>query len=304
MPISNTAERPGLNVSIVGAGLAGLAAAVALRRAGHQVQVGPRELDYRVHHAYVPKIFDSVHDIGEIGAAIVVPRNGARVLEHFGYDDQNLNGVKSEGVRCFVSVSLQAILIVKSSTLQQIIFDAISGERRNTTAAKGTPVRFLNFRVRSAPEPAQTIMCHRSDLHSELKRLALGPGDGLPAVLHLSTKVVDCDTDAGLLELADGRRVQSDLVLGADGIAVSGDTYNARRNLNMNSALSVDHAHSYPPARAEVLWHRVVLLPRSAGNVPIRGKARDGVATQWFLRCQQTRWPFSLYVSLQRRCAP
>ncbi|KAJ7501491.1 FAD/NAD(P)-binding domain-containing protein [Mycena galericulata] len=165
MPTSNTAEKLGLNVSIVGAGIAGLAAAIALRRAGHRVQ-----------------IFDSAHDISEIGAAIVVPRNGARVLEHFGYDKQNLNGVNSEG---------------------QIIFDAISGEQRNSSTAKGTP----------------TIMCHRSDLHSELKRLALGPGDGLPAVLHLSTKVVDCDTDAGLLELVDGRRIQSDLVLGADGIA-------------------------------------------------------------------------------------
>ncbi|KAJ7106755.1 hypothetical protein C8R44DRAFT_805767 [Mycena epipterygia] len=167
MPTSNTTENLGLNVSIVGAGLAGLAAAIALRRAGHRVQ-----------------IFDSAHDISEIGAAIVVPRNGARVLEHFGYDKQNLHGVESGG---------------------QIIFDAISGEQRSNSynTVKGTP----------------TVMCHRSDLHSELKRLALGPGDGPPAVLHLSTKVVDCDTDAGLLELADGQSVQSDLVLGADGIA-------------------------------------------------------------------------------------
>lgn len=158
MPTSNTAEKLGLNVSIVGAGLAGLAAGIALRRAGHRVQVGRRELEYRLHHAYVPKIFDSAHDISEIGAAIVVPRNGARVLEHFGYDKQNLNGVESGGVRSFALMSPQLILILKSftPTIQQIIFDAISGEQRSNSynTVKGTPVRFFNFRVRSAPEPA------------------------------------------------------------------------------------------------------------------------------------------------------
>jgi salicylate hydroxylase len=64
-------------------------------------------------------------------------------------------------------------------------------------------------------------MCHRADLHSELKRLALGPGDGIPAVLHLSSKVVECDMEAGVLKLEDGRSIPGDLILGADGISVA-----------------------------------------------------------------------------------
>lgn len=63
-------------------------------------------------------------------------------------------------------------------------------------------------------------MCLRSEIHDELKRLALGPGDGIPAVLHLNSKALTCDADA-VLGLSDGRRIQADLIIGADGIAVS-----------------------------------------------------------------------------------
>lgn len=70
----------------------------------------------------------------------------------------------------------------------------------------------------------QNLLVHRSDLHSELQRLAVGPGNGPPAVLHLSSKVIDCDPDEGLLTLGDGRVISSDLILGADGIAVRWQT--------------------------------------------------------------------------------
>jgi salicylate hydroxylase len=64
-------------------------------------------------------------------------------------------------------------------------------------------------------------MCVRSDLHAELERLATGPGVGPPAVIRLSSQVVDCNPDEGSLTLSDGSVVQSDVVLGADGISVS-----------------------------------------------------------------------------------
>ncbi|KAJ7794223.1 hypothetical protein B0H13DRAFT_2393454 [Mycena leptocephala] len=65
-----------LHVSIVGAGIGGLAAAIALRRKGRHVQ-----------------IFESTEELHEIGAAIVVPLNCQRVMENFGYSKDNLKAV-------------------------------------------------------------------------------------------------------------------------------------------------------------------------------------------------------------------
>lgn len=45
-------------------------------------------------------------------------------------------------------------------------------------------------------------------------------GPGLPATLHLRSKVVACDPHKPSLALEDGRSFEGDLVLGADGIHV------------------------------------------------------------------------------------
>ncbi|KAJ6580733.1 FAD/NAD(P)-binding domain-containing protein [Mycena capillaripes] len=166
MTESTPAPQP-LNVSIVGAGIAGLAAAIALRRNGHHVQ-----------------IFESAEIKTEIGAAIVVPVNSQRVLERFGYEKDNLQSLDFVGVQNF---------------------DAV--ERKSQTA----PWMAIEGKV--------ALMCTRSDLHAELERLAIGPGEGPPGVINLASKVVDCEPESGSLTLSDGRTIQSDLVLGADGIS-------------------------------------------------------------------------------------
>lgn len=64
-------------------------------------------------------------------------------------------------------------------------------------------------------------MCHRTDLHDELKRLAFGmDGAGPPATLHLGHEVVSCDPVAATLTLKNGDVRQGDLIVGADGIHV------------------------------------------------------------------------------------
>ncbi|KAJ7134157.1 FAD/NAD(P)-binding domain-containing protein [Mycena filopes] len=160
-----------LKVSIVGAGIAGLAASIALRRNGHRVE-----------------IFEAANVIEEVGAAIVVPLNAQRVLKSFGYSKANLNSVDFTGL---------------------VAFDAVTGESKSgewmLPALKETPASRSSW----------------SDLHGELHRLATGPGEGPPAVIHVGSKVTKCDPDESVLTLSDGRVILSDLILGADGIASS-----------------------------------------------------------------------------------
>lgn len=58
-----------MDVGIVGAGIAGLAAAIGLRRAGHNVE-----------------IFEKSNFKREIGAAILLTPNGNRVIRRWGFD--------------------------------------------------------------------------------------------------------------------------------------------------------------------------------------------------------------------------
>ncbi|KAJ7641802.1 FAD/NAD(P)-binding domain-containing protein [Roridomyces roridus] len=159
-----------LTVSIVGAGIAGLTAATALRRNGFTVHV---------YEADEHKV--------EVGTALGVPPNGVRVLESLGgLDKANLHGVPNQG---------------------QVMFNASTGAVFKT-------VEWLLPLLKTNP----ILLVHRSDLYAELERLALGPGEGPPVVLHLASKIVDCDVEKGVLTLDNGQIVQSDLIVGADGI--------------------------------------------------------------------------------------
>uniref|UniRef100_A0A3G9K5C8 Hispidin-3-hydroxylase n=1 Tax=Neonothopanus nambi TaxID=71958 RepID=H3H_NEONM len=73
-----------LSVLIVGAGLGGLAAAIALRRQGHVV-----------------KIYDSSSFKAELGAGLAVPPNTLRSLQQLGCNTENLNGVDN---LCFTAM--------------------------------------------------------------------------------------------------------------------------------------------------------------------------------------------------------
>ncbi|KAJ7757712.1 FAD/NAD(P)-binding domain-containing protein [Mycena maculata] len=167
MATSNTSTQP-LNISIVGAGIGGLTAAVALRRNGHHVQ-----------------IFEAVEIKTEIGAALGVNVNAMKVLDHIGVSRDNLKGVPWHG---------------------NIRFDSDGGE--------GTTTRWLVPAANERPG----LLAHRSDVYEELKRLATGEGEGLPAKLHLGVKAVACDPEEGTVTLNGGEIVRSDFILGADGV--------------------------------------------------------------------------------------
>ncbi|KAJ7879154.1 FAD/NAD(P)-binding domain-containing protein [Mycena leptocephala] len=164
---------PPLRIFIVGAGLGGLAAAVSLRRQGHRVE-----------------IFESSLMNREIGAAITVKANAMRVLEYFGYEQENLRGVDFFGLD------------------ETVRFSGLGGE--GTTRL---------FQIPQEAMGRAGWLCHRTDLHDELKRLAIGAnGAGPPASLHLGQEVASCDPVAGMLSFKNGEVRQADLIVGADGI--------------------------------------------------------------------------------------
>lgn len=81
-----------MNVGIVGAGIAGLGAAVALRRAGHHVEIYERSTFKR-----------------EIGAAIMLTPNANRILRRWGFDFDKARPVDFKQYRLVNGTSLEII---------------------------------------------------------------------------------------------------------------------------------------------------------------------------------------------------
>ncbi|KAJ9144666.1 3-hydroxybenzoate 6-hydroxylase 1 [Pleurostoma richardsiae] len=74
------------------------------------------------------------------------------------------------------------------------------------------------------------LLSHRVQLHNELKKAATeAAGEGRPAVLRTSSRIVDVDPSTATVTLSDGSKFSGDLVVGADGVgsairkAVAGD---------------------------------------------------------------------------------
>ncbi|KAJ6527781.1 FAD/NAD(P)-binding domain-containing protein [Mycena capillaripes] len=133
------------------------------------------------------EIFESSLMNKEIGAAITVQANAMHVLEYFDYDPKNLKGVDYFGT---------------------VKFSAVGGEG----------VTHLSPLPRNNLERAGWF-CHRTDLHDELKRLAMAEDRaGPPARLSLGHEVAFCDPAAGTLTFKNGDVQQADLIIGADGI--------------------------------------------------------------------------------------
>lgn len=70
MPTCDIPKQAPYNILIVGAGLGGLATAIALRKKGHNVHV-----------------LEGAPALGEVGAGIQIPPNSTRLLEAWGLKD-------------------------------------------------------------------------------------------------------------------------------------------------------------------------------------------------------------------------
>jgi salicylate hydroxylase len=131
-----------LKVVIVGAGIAGFAAAIACRRAGHEVEIYERS---------------ALNN--ELGAAIHVAPNASRGLLAWGLDP-----IKARFVTCKKSYRANGTTLAKFHVSDEAYIEPTFG--------------------------APWFLCHRVDLHEELKRLATQvEGEGIPAKVHLKSEV-------------------------------------------------------------------------------------------------------------------
>ncbi|KLP10120.1 Uncharacterized protein LW94_9233 [Fusarium fujikuroi] len=90
-----------LKVGVIGAGIGGLSAAIALRRTGAQVEV-----------------FERSNFKDEIGAAITITPNGMRVLRHFGFDPKTARGVQNKQMRMVHPQTLEDLVVENFSHVE------------------------------------------------------------------------------------------------------------------------------------------------------------------------------------------
>ncbi|PSS10867.1 hypothetical protein M430DRAFT_69313 [Amorphotheca resinae ATCC 22711] len=158
-----------LKVIIVGAGLGGLGAAIAILLAGHDVEV-----------------LESASEIGEIGAGIQILPNSSYLLQTWGMREA----------------------LDKYST---------NPKRVNMLSWKGDIISSLDT-VESAGKYPGTFYWdfHRANLHQCLLDRAVELG----AKVQVNSRVVDVkiEGDRATAVMADGREMEADLVVGADGI--------------------------------------------------------------------------------------
>jgi salicylate hydroxylase len=155
-------------ISIVGAGLGGLAAAIALAQRGFEV-----------------KVFEQAPALGEIGAGVQLGPNATKVLRALGLE--------------------QEILKTAFEPEQHVVRNWKTGRVVAATRMQGV------YREQFG---ARYFTFHRADLHAAL--LQAVPADRI--VLNAKCTGVRNTGNGAVLSFADGTEVESDAVIGADGI--------------------------------------------------------------------------------------
>jgi salicylate hydroxylase len=174
-----------LEVGVVGAGIAGLAAAIALARAGHAVEVWERS-QFR----------------NETGAAIVIGPNGTKILRRWGFDFERAGALDYSQMRR-----------IRADTVE------VESEEVFTDIVERYGDRWLLFHRADLHAGLKQIFSNmqRQQQQEQEQHQQLAGGGGGAAKLNLGVSVDDVDVDAGILSLSTGESVRKDLVVVADG---------------------------------------------------------------------------------------
>ncbi|TIA21358.1 monooxygenase [Aureobasidium pullulans] len=158
------------DVVIVGAGIAGLAAAIALRQDGRSILV--------LEKSSMNK---------EVGALISLQPNASKIVNGW---------------------NMTPFLEEKKPMVDEA-FRLLNVEGRLQVEMKLNTSQF----------GADRMLYHRQDLHNALRQAATSEDMPVsPAVIRTSSGVIGCDCDTRVVHLSNGRSVQGDVVVGADGI--------------------------------------------------------------------------------------
>lgn len=110
----NSHGQNGLHVLIVGAGIGGLVAAIALRQQGHRVEVSyPCQTNEVVTDR--EQLFERSRFANEIGAAIHLSPNCNGVLQRLGIDATKFGAVETEMVRCLTCHGFLGLVLIDTA---------------------------------------------------------------------------------------------------------------------------------------------------------------------------------------------
>lgn len=138
----------------------------------------------REHHNVT--VLERSKEAIEVGAAITLGPTAGNILAPLGFDPQNVKAIPGDCLRMWSK---------DGKLVQETHFDMVKNY--------GSPWYFQ----------------HRADLRAEFLRVAMAPSEelgikGEPAIIRYGEKVVDVDVEAGLVTLASGEKIESDLVVG------------------------------------------------------------------------------------------